>query len=174
MASMAHRYINFQLLAALLITRQVMGNIKEALIPYVKQQLRFAKLSFDLYGGNLSPDRKKDDDSETNTIVDDDSGQKNLDSVSQEEPEINERKLSQVEMESSRPAVKMATYKFKAGNNHMAFKFLDILILRHFDLATSLFLNILIWQHFDLATIWRLGSFSNRLGHFTPFQIKLG
>ena len=87
-----------------------MGNIKEALIPYVKQQLRFAKLSFDLYGGNISPDRKKDDESETCAIADDEPRQKNVDSVSQaqeepQEPEVNERKLSQVEMESSRPAV---------------------------------------------------------------------
>ena len=102
-----NHFHQFQLLAALLITRQVMGNIKEALIPYVKQQLRFAKLSFDLYGGNISPDRKKDDESETSAIADDESSQKNVDSVSQaqEEPEVNERKLSQVEMESSRPAV---------------------------------------------------------------------
>ena len=53
-----------------------------------------------------SPDKKDDDGSETSTIVDadndgDDSGPKN----DETEPEIAERKLSQVEMESSRPAV---------------------------------------------------------------------
>ena len=57
-----------QLLAALLITRQVVGNIKESLVPYAKKQLKvdrskgqtncrllqMAKMSFDLYGA-LSP-----------------------------------------------------------------------------------------------------------------------
>ena len=87
-------------MAALLITRQVIGNIKEALIPYIKQQLRFAKISFDLYGSispnSTSPNKKlkrekSEEDDENETV--------------EEEPEVNERKLSQVEMESSRPAV---------------------------------------------------------------------
>jgi hypothetical protein len=39
------------LLAALLITRQVMGNIKESLIPFVKKQAKLAKINYDLYGG---------------------------------------------------------------------------------------------------------------------------
>jgi len=43
-----------ELLAALLITRQVMGNIKESLIPYFKKEMKLAKLSFDLYGA-VSP-----------------------------------------------------------------------------------------------------------------------
>jgi hypothetical protein len=43
-----------QLLAALLITRQVMGNLKESLLPYAKKQLKLAKMSFDLFGA-LSP-----------------------------------------------------------------------------------------------------------------------
>ena len=42
------------MLAALLITRQVVGNIKESLIPYAKKQLKLAKMSFDLFGA-LSP-----------------------------------------------------------------------------------------------------------------------
>merc|ERR1712226_610296 len=43
-----------ELLAALLITRQVMGNIKEAVIPYFKKEIKLAKMSFDLYGA-VSP-----------------------------------------------------------------------------------------------------------------------
>jgi hypothetical protein len=69
-----------------------MGNIKESLVPYVKQQIRFAKISFDLYGA-ASPANKKVDDADED---------KNADPSSEDN---NERKLSQVEMESSRPAV---------------------------------------------------------------------
>ena len=42
------------MLATLLITRQVVGNVKESLIPYAKKQYNMAKLSFDLYGA-VSP-----------------------------------------------------------------------------------------------------------------------
>ncbi|XP_075216238.1 anoctamin 8 white walker [Lycorma delicatula] len=41
-------------LAALLIARQVIGNVKESALPYLLEQLRLAKMSFDLFGA-LSP-----------------------------------------------------------------------------------------------------------------------
>ncbi|XP_059479643.1 anoctamin-8 isoform X1 [Neocloeon triangulifer] len=41
-------------LAALLIARQVIGNIKECALPYLLEQFRLAKLSFELFGA-LSP-----------------------------------------------------------------------------------------------------------------------
>ena len=34
--------------------RQIVGNIKESCVPYLMEQLRLAKLSFDLFGA-LSP-----------------------------------------------------------------------------------------------------------------------
>ena len=37
-----------------MITRQVVGNLKESLLPYAKKQLKLAKMSFDLFGA-LSP-----------------------------------------------------------------------------------------------------------------------
>lgn len=43
-----------QQLAALLITRQLMRNIKESAFPYILEQIRFAKISFDLFGA-LTP-----------------------------------------------------------------------------------------------------------------------
>jgi hypothetical protein len=90
-----------QILAALLITRQVIGNIKEALIPYIKQQLRFAKISFDLYG-SISPTKTTPNKNvNSNKSEEEDADE----TVGNEEPEVNQRKLSQVEMESSRPAV---------------------------------------------------------------------
>lgn len=45
---------SLQQLAALLIARQVIGNLKESALPYILEQLRLAKLSFDLFGA-LSP-----------------------------------------------------------------------------------------------------------------------
>ncbi|XP_019880243.2 anoctamin-8 isoform X2 [Aethina tumida] len=41
-------------LAALLISRQVIGNLKESALPYMLEHLRLAKMSFDLWGA-LSP-----------------------------------------------------------------------------------------------------------------------
>ncbi|XP_066590008.1 anoctamin-10 isoform X2 [Prorops nasuta] len=41
-------------LAALLIARQVIGNLKESAVPYLIEQLRLARLSFELFGA-LSP-----------------------------------------------------------------------------------------------------------------------
>lgn len=43
-----------QQLAALLLMRQIVGNIKESCVPYFMEQMRLAKLSFDLFGA-LSP-----------------------------------------------------------------------------------------------------------------------
>lgn len=43
-----------QQLAALLIARQVISNLKESAIPYIIEQLRLARLSFELFGA-LSP-----------------------------------------------------------------------------------------------------------------------
>jgi len=82
-----------ELLAALLITRQVMGNIKEAVIPYFKKEIKLAKMSFDLYGA-VSPSEeiatnKKDDDA-ANIAADNNEVKK-------------ERIVTQVELESSAP-----------------------------------------------------------------------
>ena len=79
-------------MAALLITRQVMGNIKEAVIPYFKKEIKLAKMSFDLYGA-VSPSEeiatnKKDDDA---TIANNEVKK--------------ERIVTQVELESSAPPV---------------------------------------------------------------------
>lgn len=117
-----------QLLATLLITRQVVGNIKESLVPYVKKQLRLAKLSFDVYGA-LSPtvekaaDPKGGDDLEGHDAVNktcpvldagDDSELRHRTTSNQPsqagQPSTQDspkpRNFSQVECESSAPQVK--------------------------------------------------------------------
>lgn len=43
-----------QQLAALLIARQVIGNLKESALPYMLERMRQAKMSFDMWGA-LSP-----------------------------------------------------------------------------------------------------------------------
>lgn len=45
-------------MAALLIARQVISNLKESAIPYLIEQLRLARLSFELFGA-LSPSEAK-------------------------------------------------------------------------------------------------------------------
>lgn len=49
-------------LAALLLTRQVVGNIKESCIPYLLEQFKLAKLSFDLYGALSPSEESKEQD----------------------------------------------------------------------------------------------------------------
>ena len=48
-----------QQLAVLLITRQIIQNIKESALPYLIEQFRLAKLSFDIFGA-LSPSVSKE------------------------------------------------------------------------------------------------------------------
>ena len=71
-----------------------MGNIKEAVIPYFKKEIKLAKMSFDLYGA-VSPSEetatnKKDDDA---NIADNEVKK--------------ERIVTQVELESSAPPVSL-------------------------------------------------------------------
>jgi anoctamin-8 len=56
-----------QQLAALLIARQVIGNIKESALPYFLEQLRLAKLSFDMFGALSPSDEAKKDIGETDS-----------------------------------------------------------------------------------------------------------
>lgn len=42
-------------LAALLLTRQLTGNLKESVLPYLKKHFQLAKLSFDLFGALKEP-----------------------------------------------------------------------------------------------------------------------
>ena len=74
-----------------------MGNIKEAVIPYFKKEIKLAKMSFDLYGA-VSPSEeiatnKKDDDA-ANIAADNNEVKK-------------ERIVTQVELESSAPPVSL-------------------------------------------------------------------
>lgn len=90
------------MLAALLITRQVVGNVKESLIPYLKKYFRLAKISFDLYGA-VSPTsedagNKKDDGDSGGDLETEDEDKKK-----EQQPQ---RGVTQVELESSAPPVR--------------------------------------------------------------------
>lgn len=89
-----------ELLAALLITRQVVGNLKESLLPYATKHLKMAKMSFDLFGA-LSPT-----DGESKVIGEDQ--KKKTDGDNEEVSGVPEqgsgkRTISQIEMEGSTP-----------------------------------------------------------------------
>ncbi|KAJ3636562.1 hypothetical protein MTP99_000095 [Tenebrio molitor] len=79
-------------LAALLISRQVIGNLKESALPYMLEHMRLAKMSFDLWGA-LSPQNARPPPGEV------------IDKVEvKEEPsaeQANKRSMSQAELESS-------------------------------------------------------------------------
>lgn len=60
-------------LAGLLISRQIIGNIRESAYPYFMEQLKLAKLSFSMWGA-LSPTQEEkplinSGDSKVNTLV---------------------------------------------------------------------------------------------------------
>lgn len=87
--------LNCQQLAALLITRQVIGNIKESALPYLLEQIRLAKLSFDLFGA-LSPSDAKEFPKQDKQSDADGNESKNQTSRSS-----GNRNISQAELEST-------------------------------------------------------------------------
>ncbi|XP_017753331.1 PREDICTED: anoctamin-8 isoform X7 [Eufriesea mexicana] len=85
-------------LAALLIARQVIGNLKESAVPYLIEQLRLARLSFELFGA-LSPSEARPPPSEENEELRNESEDKSerSDGGKTKQP----RNVSQAELESS-------------------------------------------------------------------------
>ena len=81
-------------MAALLITRQVVGNLKESLLPYLKKQFKLAKMSFDLFGA-LSP---SSDSAGSGAGTDAWSGKED-----RKKTDGGSRQVSQVEVEGSTP-----------------------------------------------------------------------
>lgn len=82
----------------MLISRQVIGNLKESALPYIMEHMRFAKMSFDLWGA-LSP-----------TVVKLPPGTEQEEKKSAEQTEMSvgtdkeastKRSMSQAELESS-------------------------------------------------------------------------
>lgn len=84
----------FQQLAALLISRQVIGNLKESALPYMLEHMRLAKMSFDLWGA-LSPV------SERQQSLGVDENEKSEQSETKENEASAKRTMSQAELESS-------------------------------------------------------------------------
>lgn len=93
-------------MAALLIARQVIGNLKESAVPYVIEQLRLARLSFELFGA-LSPSEARPppgqeaeegkDNGEDNAERKEETQQRREDCGKTKPP----RSVSQAELESS-------------------------------------------------------------------------
>ncbi|XP_050315766.1 anoctamin-8 isoform X2 [Anthonomus grandis grandis] len=80
-------------LAALLISRQVIGNLKESALPYVLEHLRLAKMSFEMWGA-LSPGCPKPPPGEEMNA------QKGAEEVNPQQY-VPKRSMSQAELESS-------------------------------------------------------------------------
>jgi anoctamin-8 len=92
-------------LAGLLISRQIIGNLRESAWPYLMEQWRLATLSFNLYGA-LSPTQekssenfKKDDDLKPTPEMQSSSTQKR--SIGQAEIESSLYKVSKVYLNHS-------------------------------------------------------------------------
>ncbi|CAG9813563.1 unnamed protein product [Phaedon cochleariae] len=81
-------------LAALLIARQVIGNLKESALPYLLEHMRLAKMSFDLWGALSPVGRKSLPGQEEETP----NGGTNDDGVDQPNAK---RTMSQAELEST-------------------------------------------------------------------------
>ncbi|VEN36989.1 unnamed protein product [Callosobruchus maculatus] len=81
-------------LAALLIARQVIGNLKESALPYMLERMRLAKMSFDMWGAMSPVDSKPTPGTEVKNSNDDNQ------SGDGEEP-TGKRMMSQAELEST-------------------------------------------------------------------------
>ena len=85
-------------MAALLIARQVIGNLKESAIPYLIEQLRLARLSFEMFGA-LSPSEAKKLPGVEDTSAEEQ--QSTNQPEEDKEPKAKQRNISQAELESS-------------------------------------------------------------------------
>ncbi|KAK7063201.1 Anoctamin-8 [Halocaridina rubra] len=83
-------------LAALLLMKQLTGNFKESLVPYLKKRLQQAKLSHDLFGA-LKKDKSPKDGQES--YDSDDSDDEITDSQAGQDLPDGDRRISQVEVE---------------------------------------------------------------------------
>lgn len=85
-------------MAALLIARQVIGNLKESAVPYIIEQLRLARLSFELFGA-LSPSEARPPPSQEGEEAQ--GGKDNEEKDDRPDSGKSKRNVSQAELESS-------------------------------------------------------------------------
>ncbi|KAK2578147.1 hypothetical protein KPH14_001345 [Odynerus spinipes] len=134
-------------LAALLISRQVIGNLKESAIPYLIEQLRLAQLSFELFGA-LSPSEARlppgQDEEEEKTKSADEKEEKT-------EPgkTTQPRNVSQAELESSLYRVGHTTNSLLSD---VTLKF-DRAFSEHLEMLSQLGYVCLFSSAFPLAAV---------------------
>lgn len=90
----------FQQLAALLIARQVIGNLKESAVPYLIEQLRLARLSFELFGA-LSPSEARPAPGQESEEPQREKDNEEKEERSTDSGKSKQRNVSQAELESS-------------------------------------------------------------------------
>ena len=91
--------IVLQQLGTLLIIRQVVGNIKESLIPFLKGQVKLAQMSFAMFGA-VSPSMEEKPKPESQTPSEDGSS-----AAATPGSGPDARNISQAEIESAMPQV---------------------------------------------------------------------
>ncbi|XP_031826677.1 anoctamin 8 white walker isoform X2 [Nomia melanderi] len=133
-------------LAALLIARQMIGNLKESAVPYLIEQLRLARLSFELFGA-LSPSEARPPPGEETDEngKDNDEKSERSDSGKSKQP----RNVSQAELESS-------LYRVGHPNNSLlsdiTFKY-DGAFSEHLEMLSQLGYVCLFSSAFPLAAM---------------------
>ncbi|OXU19847.1 hypothetical protein TSAR_010383, partial [Trichomalopsis sarcophagae] len=131
-------------LAALLIARQVIGNLKESAVPYLIEQLRLARLSFELFGA-LSPSEARSPPGEVP------SEEKEAAETNNEEDKEHKakqpRNVSQAELESSLYRVGHPTNSLLSD---VAFKY-DGAFSEHLEMLSQLGYVCLFSSAFPLA-----------------------
>lgn len=151
-------------MAALLIARQVIGNLKESAFPYILEQLRLAKLSFDLFGA-LSPSvENKNPPSSDPHMQSGCSSESTNDGISGEgKPNIGNRNVSQAELESSLYKVKELISFFSLASTSVFCSDDHCLLLQYngtFDDHLELFIQlgyvVLFSSAFPMAAICAL------------------
>lgn len=83
-----------------MIARQVIGNLKESALPYLLEQMRLAKLSFDLWGA-LSPTSTKSPPGVEQEAHEGDNKEEEKNGQSTPDQASTKRTISQAELESS-------------------------------------------------------------------------
>ncbi|KAF4530758.1 hypothetical protein B566_EDAN007980 [Ephemera danica] len=88
-------------LAALLIARQVIGNIKESALPYLLEQLRLAKLSFDMFGALSPSEEAKKELGDPPPGDEGKPGDEPEEGQAQNKKQVTNRNVSQAELETT-------------------------------------------------------------------------
>ncbi|XP_014486482.1 PREDICTED: anoctamin-8 isoform X3 [Dinoponera quadriceps] len=136
-------------LAALLIARQVIGNLKESAVPYLIEQLRLARLSFELFGALSPSEARPAPGQEGEEVPRDKDKEEEKDERSTDSGKSKQRNVSQAELESSLYRVGHPTNSLLSD---VAFKY-DGAFSEHLEMLSQLGYVCLFSSAFPLAAM---------------------